>query len=183
MRKIAFLFFIGLLSANLSAQTVEEPEFVGEAVILNADSTITSLEKSPVQVRTQANAGVYIVGIGKVRTRMTVAGCCSNVKVKGGELKLIVRAVDNITDPLSVVQVVKFDKKKKERSAELSSETTFAGTAKGNMKMLSFTGKKFGESSYLLTIPKVEPGEYCVIVRNPNALNEAITIVSCFAVN
>jgi hypothetical protein len=168
---------------GLYAQTAVEPDFVGEAALLNADSTTVLLEKSAVQLKTAANAGMVLAGIGSYKTKMALKGCCSGVRAKSGNIQVIVRAVDNNTDPLSIIQVIKFDTSKKERKAELSSVNTFGTVSKNNMKMLTFTGKKFGTSSYLLTISDVPPGEYGIIVRNPNSLDEKATIVSCFGVD
>ncbi|MDR5591582.1 hypothetical protein [Christiangramia sp. SM2212] len=45
-----------------------------------------------------------------------------------------------------------------------------------------FQGKKFGESSYIITVPEIEDGEYGIIVKNPNSLDEKSTIVSTFGI-
>ena len=48
---------------------------------------------------------------------------------------------------------------------------------------MSFSAKRYGKSSYIIT-PTVtlEPGEYGITVSNPNAVDEKQTVVSAFAV-
>jgi hypothetical protein len=94
-----------------------------------------------------------------------------------------VRAVDNKTDPISIIKVFKLDSKSKERRAEIAGASTFGGESSNNLKLLPFTAKKYGESSYLLTLKPEQAGEYGVIVSNPNALDEKATIVSCFGID
>ncbi|TWI14003.1 hypothetical protein IQ31_05378 [Sphingobacterium siyangense] len=45
-----------------------------------------------------------------------------------------------------------------------------------------FTGKKHGEKSYLLTLSNILPGEYGIVVSNPNARDEKRVVVSCFGI-
>lgn len=184
--KKTIIFFLTFLVFSLEAVNIygqSEPDFVGE-VFLKTSEGNTPLEKSPVQIKTKAGASVYIVGIGNVKTKMQIKGCCSNVRVQNNEpIQLIVRAVDNHTDPLSIVKVFQFEKKKKDRRAEIAGGSTFGGDSKNNLKLLVFDAKKYGESSYLLTMNIEQAGEYGVIVTNPNALDERATIVSCFGVD
>jgi hypothetical protein len=46
-----------------------------------------------------------------------------------------------------------------------------------------FNAKKYGVSSYLVSLNYLEPGEYGVIVLNPNVLNERQRVVATFGVN
>lgn len=45
-----------------------------------------------------------------------------------------------------------------------------------------FTGKRYGQSSYEKTL-NLDAGEYGIIVSNPNAVDEKITLISCFGVD
>jgi len=175
MKKIAIILIAAIASFGLFAQNVEEPNFIGEALLLNADETTTLLEKQTVQVTTQSKMVVIV-------QNMVLNGCCAGVRTEAGKIQLIVRAVDNNSDPMSIIQVIKFDVKKTKRLAELAS-VGYGGAKSGKMKLVSFTGKKFGTSSYLLTIPNIGPGEYGIIVSNPNIKDEKITVVSTFGIN
>ncbi len=187
MKKTMILFAL-FVSATFSSfaeeKNVQEPEFVGEAFIINEDGSILDLEKEQVQLKTKAGVSVYLTGIGKVKTKINIPGCCSNAVCKPeNELKIVVKATDNETDPLSIIQVFKFNKKKKKRLAELASLGTFSGASSNNLDYLKFKAKKHGKSSYLLIIKSFERGEeYGIIVNNPNALDQRNTIVSTFGI-
>lgn len=142
------------------------------------------MEKNTVQIKTKAGASLYIIGIGKVRSKINIPGCCSNARTdEKKDLKIVVRAVDNDTDPLAIITLFKFDKKEKVRKAEVSSAGTFSGVSDNNYDYVNFTGKKFQKASYILKIESIEPGEYGIIVRNPNNLDEKKLIVSTFGVD
>jgi len=49
--------------------------------------------------------------------------------------------------------------------------------------MVRFSGRKFGTSSYIIELKNLKPGEYGIIVTNPNSRDEKRTVVSCFGIN
>lgn len=182
-----FLFSLAVIfSISLwSQEKINEPDFIGEAFILNPDQSILKMEKQTVQMKTKAGASVFLTGIGKVKTKIQIDGCCSNSVYTpvNDEIKIVVRAVDNETDPLSIIQIFKFDKRSKKRLAELSSVGTFAGGSSNNLEYLRFSAEKYGKNSYLLTINTFEKDvEYGLIVNNPNALDQKSIVVSTFSV-
>jgi len=187
MKKIASLLFLFtcLLCGSISAQetTAPEPDFVGECFYLKNDGSTMKLEKSRTVARTKANAGLYIAGIGKVRTEIHIETPKSTSRIKGNNIKLIVKAVDNLSDPMSIISIFKFEEKKKYRKAEIASAGTFTGSTGNDMNYIDFDAKKYGESSYLLSIDNLKPGEYGIIVTNPNNKDEKQVIVSCFGVD
>lgn len=48
---------------------------------------------------------------------------------------------------------------------------------------VSFSGKKYGLSSYLLTFKDIKPGEYGIVLNNPNDRDEKKVVVSCLGVD
>lgn len=48
--------------------------------------------------------------------------------------------------------------------------------------MMKFTGKRYGTSSYLLTT-NLEAGEYAIMVKNPNNVDEKSAVVSCIGID
>lgn len=179
----SFCILFSCLSV-FAQEPVSEPDFIGEVIMVKPDNTTESLEKSTVQITTKAGASLYIVGIGKVKTRINIDGCCARVRVnKDDDFKLIIRAVDNNTDPISIISIFEFEKKGKIRRAELSSSSTFGGVSNNNLEPIEFTAKKYGESSYLITLENKSAGEYGIIVRNPNTLDEKTTIVTTFGID
>jgi hypothetical protein len=169
---------------TFAQEPVGEPEFIGEVIMVKPDNTTKTLDKSTVQVTTKAGASMYIVGVGKVKTRINIDGCCARVRVnKDEDFKLIIRAVDNNTDPISIVSIFELEKKSKARRAELSSSSTFGGVTSNKLDPVSFSAKKYGESSYIITLENKSPGEYGIIVRNPNTVDEKTTIVTTFGID
>lgn len=184
--KITFItaLFISIgFTAFSQTSPVEEPEYVGESVYVGADHAITPLEKQTVKIQTKAGASVYLVGIGKTRSKMVIQGNSSPVKLKSNELlTFIVKSFDNKSDPLSIVSIIKFQTTSKARKAEIGSLGTFSGASTNNLDYIKYTSKKFKESSYELKIEGLVAGEYGIIVKNPTALADNNTIVACFSV-
>ena len=46
--------------------------------------------------------------------------------------------------------------------------------------LMRFNGKKHGASSYIIELKNLKPGEYGIIVSNPNNKDDKRSIVSCF---
>src|SRR5690554_616128 len=105
--KTIFLLLLGIFSVSLWSQgLISEPEFIGEGYIINSDNSTLKLEKQTVQFKTKAGASVYLTGIGKIKTKIQINGCCSSsIYTPDDEIKIVVRAVDNQTDPLSIIQI------------------------------------------------------------------------------
>lgn len=174
---------MAFFACTANAQTAE-PEFIGEVFHLDPAGQTTLLEKQRVVVKTKAGASMYIVGIGKIKSKINIKGGKSNTRFPASEkLQLIVKAVDNESDPMSIVAIFKFKANSKSRKAELSSLSTFGGQSDNNMDFVDFTAKKYGESSYLIEINHLEPGEYGITVTNPNNKDEKNLIVSCFGID
>ena len=182
-KKLFSLLAVAVFAASGWAQTAEEPEFIGETVLVKADNSVVPLEKQLTQNRTVASTGLILSGIGKVRQQIQLDGCCANVKIgKNDDVKFIVRSVDNNTDPLSIIRVFKMEQKKKYRRAEIGAVSSLGSAKSNNMEYVSFTGKKYGTSSYIIKLASLQPGEYGITISNPNTLDEKQTVVSTFAV-
>ena len=101
------------------------------------------------------------------------------------DIQIVVRAVDNQADPLSIITLYKLDAKSKKRTTLLSKDNT--GTllkSRTNIKnQVAVVGAKFGTSSYLLKIQNLTSGEYGLVVNNPNSVDEKRTIISCFGID
>ena len=173
----ALLLLAGATQAQTIPETTPEPEFIGEIVTVRPDGTVAKLEKQSVQMRTRANASAVIFGIGKAKTKLIIEGPKAGVRLTAGQpASFIVRAVDNATDPMSII-------KKDKRMAEMASVSSFGSVKSNKLERLSFTGRKFGESSYLITLDETPAGEYGITVSNPNNLDEKQVIVSTFAID
>ena len=160
----------------------KDPDFVGDAYLLKTDSSHMALDKdygdytSGVSWSSNSwNALSLEVSGGKAQTRFSV----------NDQIQFVVRAVDNNSDPMTILTIYKFKAKKKSRTVVLSEDNS--GTAmksRTNSKdMVRFSGKKFGTSSYLLILNNLKPGEYGIVVTNPNSKDQKKTVVSCFGID
>ena len=181
---LSCLSFFVAVGAYAQEVTCPEPDFIGEVVSVNPeDGTTTNLEKQTVMLRTRVNATGLMFGIGKAKTKLVIEGGSAAVRLsKEKPILLVVKAVDNRTDPMAIINIFRFESTRKQRLAELSSVSSFGSVKSNKLDYLPFTGKKYGESSYLLKLDRCEPGEYGVTVKNPNSLDEKSVIVATFAI-
>lgn len=174
-----------LLFLNAYSQTPNieiEPDFVGEAYLINPDGTNTALNKE-IAGFTQ---GISFKSNSYNALSLEIPGAHAQLRIPNNQnLQIVVRAVDNQADPLSIITLYKLDAKSKKRTTLLSKDNS--GTllkSRTNIKnQVPVTGKKFGTSSYLLNIQNLTPGEYGLMVNNPNNVDEKRTIISCFGVD
>lgn len=175
------LLIVVFCSTILYAQT-PEPEFVGEVYWEKADGGYVQLEKG---------IGAYTSGISfKYNSWNALAlelmGNSARVRVpSAGTIKFIIRAVDNNSDPISIISVYRFNVKKEKRKTVIAEDNsgTLMRSRTHTKNQLVFSGEKYGLSSYLIVIDDIPAGEYGIVVANPNSLDEKRTIVSCFGVD
>lgn len=182
MRKAILLSItILILGLGVSGQEVE-PEYIGEAYVLTADGSSVNLDKE---------IGDFTSGISWAHNswnalNLEVAGGKAQRRFVAGEpLQLVVRAVDNNSDPLTIISIYKLKAKSKKRLVLISKDNS--GTlmkSKTNSKdLIRFSGKKYGKSSYLISLTDLAKGEYGIVVSNPNSRDEKRVVVSCFAID
>lgn len=173
------LMLIGIVSTKAE---INEPTYVGEAVMVLNDSTSQKLDKEFAQYRhgmswsTNAWDATFLkIESGKARLRLP----------KGSSPKIIVKAVDNNSDPMTIISIYKFKagKNKRETMVYRSNEGTTGSSYNVTKNMIPFSGDQYGEKSYVIELPNLDPGEYGIVVRNPNSVDEKRTIVACFAVD
>lgn len=174
MKHLLLSFIVALCCLSANAQVkVEEPEFADETILLTSDQSGTLLKRENGTIKAKAGASLYLTGIGKVKSRLTLAGVASPNKVKGSSTtRLIIKAKDNATDPNSFISIFKFEVKGKERRYQLSESGTLSKTEQNNLSSIEFKAKKYGTSSYLLILEDLKPGEYGIILGDPNNQNE-----------
>ncbi len=92
------------------------------------------------------------------------------VNTTGQDVRLLVKAENNEHDPLELYRIIHFTTSKKERRIQwMEFESSLIGsddTKKAGY--VNFTGHKYREQSYLLTIPaaELEEGEYGIVYMN-----------------
>lgn len=161
---------------NVSAQevTVAEPEFADETLLLVSNSEGALLKRENGTIKTKAGASLFLTGIGKVKSRLTLAGAQSINTARGSSTtRLIIKAKDNATDPNSFINIFKFEiYNKKERRYQLAEVGTLSKAETNNLSSIDFKAKKYGESSYLIQIDDLTPGEYGIVLGDPNNDNK-----------
>lgn len=134
---------------------------------------------------TAGSATGFINGIRVASTASNVAGVAGTVSglagssgmdviFKGGhssyavqagqDVRLLIKGEKNDTDPMDTYRIVRFNASKKERRIQwIEFESSLIGTKETkNAGYVTFEGHKYGEQSYILTIPssEMEKGEY-----------------------
>ncbi len=180
---IRVMLLIVLLSTciNSTAQEIEEPEFIGEVVLVKDDGPSQLLDKNYANFR----EGISWKHNSMNALSLNVDGSKAECRTKSGIIKLIVRAVDNNSDPMAVINIYRFKSKSKRRSVILSSDNSdqLLNPSKSfTNDLIKFQAKKYGERSYLLTV-NLSGGEYGIIVNNPNNRDEKALIVSCIGID
>lgn len=180
MRTI-FLLCVLCTIISINAQKFE-PKLVGQVVALSIDKDTTTkvTEKASVQIKTKQSAGRLLVGIGPVRKKVYIKGSASPVQFNPAKpIILIVKCTDNKTDPTSIIQIVEFERGKKDRRTELAMENWLGNTSESNMKLIPYEAESYGVSSYIITLPP-RKGEFGLRIVNPNNVDEKVPIFNCF---
>lgn len=175
MKQMMMALIMSLCStmSTMAQVTAPEPEFSEETLLLTSDSEGVILKRENGYVKTKAGASLYLTGIGKVKSRLTINGNKSiNATKAQRTARLILRAKDNATDPNSFINIFKFDiYKNKERRYQLAEVGTLSASKTNNLASVEYKAKKYGESSYLIQLEDLEPGEYGIVIGDPNNAN------------
>lgn len=160
-----------LLAQGAAAQNFKEPEYIGQVGIMSADSTVTLLptEKTEVKSKTNKLGLVPVAGLflSKGQAYMIVKGATSQTTMPSSKVQLVVRVDNNNIDPHKKFGFVKFEVKKKERRFLMAESGFLSGTtSKVNYDDVKYKAEKIGNSSYLVTLENVEPGEYGLIAED-----------------
>lgn len=110
----------------------------------------------------------------------------SAYSVTGGEdVRLLIKGQDNESDPMELYRIVRFKSSKKDRRIQwMEFKPALIGSDKVKKAgYVSFSGHKYGEQSYLLTIPasELEAGEYGIFYMS--IISASAIPVGTFSVN
>lgn len=150
--------------------TVPEPEYKGQVAVINADSTTTLLQKETGEhkAKSSAFALVPIPGaslLDRTKAYLTVKGAESPNKISSKKFSLIIRVKDNSEEPKNAFGIFKFETKKKERRFKMADIGFGSASATTNFTTVDYEAKKFGSSSYLVTLNDLPAGEYGVVAN------------------
>jgi hypothetical protein len=181
VKSLTLIAFV-LMLAFVSFGQDNEPGFIGEAYVLKTDGTHSPLDKE---------IGDFTSGVSWTHNSwnamsLEVVGGTAQSRFKSNEpVNLIVRAVDNNSDPLTIISIYKFKAKSKSRSVLLGKDNsgTWLKSRTNSKDLIRFSGRKYATSSYLIALKDLPPGEYGIIVSNPNNRDEKRVVVSCFGID
>ena len=112
-------------------------------------------------------------------------GGSSTYQVKtSGDVRLLIKGENNEADPMEMYRIVRFQKSKKDRRIQWTQfEPALLGCEKAQKAgYVAFEGHKYGEQSYLLTIPasEVKSGEYGIFYMS--IISASVIPVGTFSV-
>lgn len=101
-----------------------------------------------------------------------------------GDIRLLIKGENNEADPMEMYRIVRFQKSKKDRRIQWTQfEPALLGSEKAQKAgYVAFEGHKYGEQSYLLTIPasEVKSGEYGIFYMS--IISASVIPVGTFSV-
>ena len=99
---------------------------------------------------------------------LRIEGKASPVKISvESNYLFIVKMASNELDPADEIAIIRMKVKRKHRQIKISEEKIFGGQSYNELDYIPYSAKKFGDSSYLLTVNQtLEPGEYAIMLRN-----------------
>jgi hypothetical protein len=158
---LSFAFMLGFQQQEI---TIEEPDFTGIVVMVKSNSSGEQLEKQKAASASKADIGAALFGVSKAKGMNMVNGIESPVRA-GSEtpLKFIVRVKENDRDPAEVINIFRLEQDlKKERRTIVTGTVNFNQTTGLNIDFIPFEASRYGQSSYLIELPEVAPGEYAI---------------------
>ena len=105
-------------------------------------------------------------------------------KADGSNVRLLIKGESNETDPMDCYRIVRFNASKKDRRIQWTQfEPALLGSEKAQKAgYVAFEGHKYGDQSYLLTIPasEVKSGEYGIFYMS--IISTSVIPVGTFSV-
>ena len=152
---LSFLFFsiAQTYCQKFKNVRIVEPDFSETAVFVNDSIGTGVLLEHQTAVNTKIK---YMTTQLILEFKM----CCSTVSVDSLNSLFIVRVSDNSINPYDLVSIVKM---------KIEDTKRVWNTSKS--EKVEFNAKKYGNSSYLITVPKFTLGQYGICFKNSNSVN------------
>lgn len=146
---------------NVDSIVVAEPEFDQEIAVVTSETSSVLLPLEHGKIKTSSNIGLAMLGIEKTSMYLEFEGAMSPVTLSrvayNGDLHLILSWKDNDLNPKRIIQILPLEIKKDRRIYNGLKSNSFTGTSEAfTENSVKFTAKRYGEHSYLITIPKSE---------------------------
>lgn len=168
MKKI-LLALVCLLSINSYADSIREPEFDGQVIVVKSDSTTDLLPTEVGNMKAKSNAFGFlpIPGAGlldKQTISINVKGIASPYVMPTKDICMIIRVKDPNENPASYLRIVKFDVQKKKRVTVFAEQSLLSGFDLKNQSdsTINYSVEKYGKSSLIIKLKDVPAGQYGV---------------------
>jgi hypothetical protein len=147
-----------LAQAAVGEITVAEPEYVGDIVAIQGGDAVP-LEKQRASNRARA-------GALRARSANEVAGVRSPVRLSGQPLQFVVRHETNSVNPQQIISIFELNTNDRRDVRLIETGSVGAFTARSmDIDYIEFSSERYGESSYLVTIPgHLQSGEYAITI-------------------
>ncbi len=156
------------MTSVMAQVTVAEPEHEEEVLMLTSNSKGVLLDQEKGTIKASADASLLIVGAGKMKSRLTVKGVQSASTAKGSSTtRLIIRVEDNSIDPKTFIDIFQFEVTAKERRHLVKEIGVLMKTDPNQKLFVDYKAQKYGKSSYLVTMTDLLPGEYGIVIKDP----------------
>lgn len=168
--------------AKVATKAVGAAGVIGVGISTSADGVLTSVKAVTTASGIADAASVADVLAGSEGMDIVFEGGNSSavLDMAGKITYVVVRAENNAKDPQDLYRIVRFTKSKKDRRIQwmkfrpgmITAETSKEG-------YIPFAGEKYGEYSYLLTIPasELKKGEYGIFFMSLNT-SEGIPVAT-----
>lgn len=146
---------------------IPEPTYVGSVLLLDENgNTLGTLENQKTAIRSNSDAGVFIVGIGSTKSRQYVKGKKSPFRIKKGKILLLARVMNNQFNPAETIELFKLDQGRKDRSVVVAETHTFGGSKSNEIDYIPFNAYPYKGSSFLIEFNIDQAGEYAIALDN-----------------
>lgn len=148
-----------------AANVIGAGGMIGAATAGSVSGVINGVRVASTAGSVASAAGTVSGLTGSSGMDVVFKGGHSSYTVQGGQnVRLLIKGEKNETDPMDIYRIVRFNASKKERRIQwIEFESSLIGTKETKKAgYVQFTAQKYGEKSYLLTIPasELEKGEY-----------------------
>lgn len=151
---------------------IAEPEYIAD-VILVQDGKVIEPEKQKFDHKTKISAGAVLTGghSGNVSATRSVKGIASPVTLKSDSIYIIAKVPNNNQNPEKVVYLIEMKvlAEKDLRYFNIAKFNAKTGKDTGNDPdagvIIPYKSRKYGNSSVLITAPKLGAGQYGVYVQ------------------
>jgi len=147
-------------AAPTTTVTVPEPEFEQEAILLTSDNTGIPLEIEHAKMKATSNIGLGLIGISKSSQYYQIDGATSPVTLDASaydhDMRIIISWQDNKRTPKRLIQIIPLEIQKNRRIYNVAKYNDFKGASEMDQGYVNFNAQKYGDHSYLITIPASE---------------------------